>query len=174
MDLKEEGNVLYILGETGKELGGSEYYAHLGFVGKNVPNVSFQDALSRYRRYHEAVLKGLVRAGHDCSDGGLAVALAEMAFSGEVGLEVDLAAVPVVEDLREDEVLFSESASRLLVEVKPRDVPAFEDIMGDGPWAGIGRCTAGKSLDILSGERQIMSLDLTLMKRAWQRTLREL
>ena len=116
----------------------------------------------------------LVRAGHDCSDGGLAVALAEMAFSGEVGLEVDLAAVPVVEDLREDEVLFSESASRLLVEVKPRDVPAFEDIMGDGPWAGIGRCTAGKSLDILSGERQIMSLDLTLMKRAWQRTLREL
>ncbi|UCG39649.1 MAG: phosphoribosylformylglycinamidine synthase subunit PurS, partial [bacterium] len=77
MDLKEEGNLLYVLGVTGDELGGSEYYAHLGFTGSREPRVSFPEALERYLRYHSALREGLVRSCHDCSDGGLAVALAE-------------------------------------------------------------------------------------------------
>ena len=174
MDLKEEGNLLYILGDTRDELGASEYYAHLGHVGRNVPEVPFRKAITRYRRYHEAVLKGLVRACHDCSDGGLAVALAEMAFSGEMGLEVDLTEVPVIGELREDAVLFSESASRLLVEVTPAHAPAFEDLMGDDSWAMIGRCTGTTRLVITDGEKEIISLGLSPMKEAWQGTLREL
>lgn len=174
MDLKEEGNLIYILGDTRNELGASEYYHHLGIVGGNVPEVSFHKAIARYRRYHEALREGLVRGCHDCSDGGMAVALAEMAFSGEMGLEIDLDAVPVSGDLREDTVLFSESASRLLVEVRPDNASAFEDLMGSNSWARIGRCTGGENLDVVSGGKKIISLNLGLLKAAWQGTLREL
>ena len=174
MDLKGEGNFLYLLGETRDELGGSEYYAHLGHVGRNIPQVFFSEALSRYRNYHRAVLLGLVRSCHDCSDGGLGVALAEMAFSGGIGAEMDLASVPVSVGLNDEAVLFSESASRILVEVEPGKTSAFEDLMGDDTWARIGRCTEDKRLVIIREGEEILSLPLDRMKVVWQRTLREL
>ncbi len=174
MDLKGEGNYLYVLGETGDELGGSEYYAHLGHVGRNVPQVSFPEALGRYGSYHRAVQEELVRSCHDCSDGGMAVALAEMAFSGGIGVEMDLADVPVRGSFGDATVLFAESASRLIVEVEPGHAPAFENLMGDGAWARIGRCTADKRLVIKRGKKRVLSLPLGQMKEAWQGTLREL
>jgi len=174
MDLKEAGNYLYVLGDTADELGASEYYAHLGYIGTKVPEVCFEEAMSRYGHYHEAVCRGLVRSCHDCSDGGLAVALAEMAFSGETGAEIDLGEVPVVGELTVNSILFSESASRLVVEVRPDDAAAFESLLGEGSWARIGRCTDGKYLKIHSGNKQVISLELDRMKEAWQETLKEL
>ncbi|UCF88335.1 MAG: phosphoribosylformylglycinamidine synthase subunit PurS [bacterium] len=174
MDLKSPGNHLYMLGETARELGGSEYYALLGYVGAQVPAVDFDRARERYERYHKALLKGLIRSCHDCSDGGMAVALAEMAFAGEVGLVVDLNAVPATGDLRDDELLFSETASRLLVEVAPSDAPQFEEAMGETAWARIGTCTEEKQLVVKKGDGKVLSLSLEEMKEAWQRTLRGL
>jgi len=174
MDLKEAGNYLYILGETRDELGGSEYYAHLGYVGRQVPEVDFLKARERYEKYHEALRQGLVRSCHDCSDGGMAVALAEMAFAGEIGLAVDLDEVPTAQDEREDVLLFSETASRLLVEVTPSDSSKFEAAMGATGWARIGECTEDKHLVINNGERGVLALSLDEMKEAWQGTLKGL
>ncbi len=174
MDLKKAGNYLYMLGETADELGGSEYYAHLGYVGCKVPLVDFSKARERYDRYHQALGQGLVRSCHDCSDGGMAVALAEMAFAGEVGLTVDLEQIPVLSAQGEDVLLFSETASRLLVEVTPSDSSKFEEIMGRTAWARIGQCTDEGRLVIRKGEEKVLSLSLGEMKEAWQETLSKL
>jgi len=84
MDAKRPGDIVYLLGRTAFELGGSEYYAAKGCVGNRVPLVDAEKALQRYRAYSEAVDKGLVASCHDLSDGGLAVALAETAFCRRV------------------------------------------------------------------------------------------
>ncbi len=174
MDLKEEGNHVYILGVTADELGGSEYYAHLGHLGANVPKVSFPTARERYFRLNEAIKKGLVRSCHDCSDGGLGVALAEMAFAGGVGLRIDLDRLPVSGRLSDDRALFSESASRLLVEVKPDRVRDFEREMGSTQLSRIGICTGEDKLEVTSAGRVILSLSLDEMGEAWRSPLENL
>ena len=174
MDLKQEGNHLYILGLTADELGGSEYYAHLGHLGANVPRVSLRSARERYHRINKAIRKGLVRSCHDCSDGGLGVALAEMAFAGRVGLNIDLDRLPVSGELSADRALFSESASRLLVEVESDIALDFERVMGSSDLAMIGICTGEDKLEITSGGSVILSLSLGQMAEAWQSPLEDL
>jgi phosphoribosylformylglycinamidine synthase len=174
MDLKGPGNMVYILGDTADEMGGSEYFAHLGYVGNKVPVVAFADAAKRYRAVHSAIDHGLLRSCHDCSDGGLAVALAEMAFSGETGLDIDLGAVPVRGDLATEALLFSETASRLVVEVTPENVPDFESAMAGTTFAKIGTTADHGMLTMeLAGEK-VVSMELDTLKGAWQEPLKEL
>ena len=155
-------------------MGASEYFAHLGYVGNKVPRVSFGEAAERYKGVHSAIEQGLIKSCHDCSDGGLAVALAEMAFSGETGLGIDLGEVPVRGELTPETILFSETASRLLVEVAPDDAPAFETIMVGTIFARIGTTTARDMLTIGLEGQEIISMDLGTLKEAWQETLKEL
>ena len=89
---RRPGDIVYLLGETGNELGGSEYLAASGFIGNKVPLVDAEKAYRRYRAYHEAVMAGTVASCHDLSDGGLAVAAAESAFAG--GLRDDSRSLP--------------------------------------------------------------------------------
>ncbi len=129
MELKESGNSLYLLGETKPELGGSEYFRLNGALGSSVPILEPVRTSKSYDKLTEAIDKGLVRACHDLSEGGLAVAAAEMAFTGDLGLEIDLQKVKTSSKMRHDYVLFSESNGRLLVEVKPDNNDLFEEIM---------------------------------------------
>ena len=174
MDLKKKGNHLYLLGETLDECGGSEYYAHLGHLGANVPRVRFEEARSRYAHLHGAMMSGLVRSCHDCSDGGLGVALAEMALAGRTGLEVDLDLSVGGRLLSVDKALFSETASRLVVEVKPEVAPEFEAAMGDTVWARIGECTGGRRLLISARGEVVVNLDIERIGDAWRSPLGEL
>ena len=174
MDLKSPGSLIYVLGFTADELGGSEYYGHLGYLGARVPKVDFAAARERYRRYAAALRRQLVRSCHDCSDGGLGVAMAEMAFAGGVGVEVDLDLLPGAGDLRADAALFSETASRLVVEVDPDRAEAFEEAMGTTTWARIGRCVDGRKMVVKAAGRTLISLDLDTMRAAWKRPLGEL
>jgi len=178
MDAKRPGDIVYLLGKTSFELGGSEYYAAQGFVGNRVPRVDAEKSLKRYRAYHEAVLQGLVASCHDLSDGGLAVALAETAFAGGLGLSVDLgrvlfAGVPC--DRRDEVLLFSESASRLLVTVRPENRDRFEEVMTGNCFSSIGTVTEEMSLTVtgLNGSVVIQGA-LADLKEAWQTPLREL
>ncbi|NOY86287.1 MAG: phosphoribosylformylglycinamidine synthase [Deltaproteobacteria bacterium] len=171
MDLKEEGNHLYLLGETLDECGGSEYYAHLGYLGANVPRVRFDDAWSRYVHFHRALMSGLVRSCHDCSDGGLGAALAEMALAGRVGLRVDLDLLTDGGGLPVDKALFSESASRLLVEVHPDRAHEFEMAMENTACAKIGECTGDRRLLIRDHGKVVVSLGIEEIGDAWQSPL---
>ncbi|MDD5703707.1 MAG: phosphoribosylformylglycinamidine synthase subunit PurL, partial [Dehalococcoidales bacterium] len=139
MDLKRIGDALYILGMTGNELGGSEYFAAHGAIGNNVPIVDPYQSRHIMGALSMAIEKGLVTACHDCSEGGLGVAIAEMAFSGGLGAAVYLKNVPRTRLLyRDDFILFSESNSRFLVEVDPAHEAEFIKLMKEVPMAAIG------------------------------------
>jgi phosphoribosylformylglycinamidine synthase len=175
MDVKQPGDLLYLLGLTRDELGGSEYYAMFGEIGNSVPRVDAPTAIKRYRTINRAQLLGLVASCHDLSEGGLGVALAEIAFAGGLGLKVDLRNVDIEGPLRVDHLLFSESASRLLVTVSPRNRSSFEALFESQSCCCIGSVIADKQLDVigLNGET-LMSSQLADLKEAWQRPLREL
>jgi phosphoribosylformylglycinamidine synthase len=178
MDVKQPGDVVYLLGATADELGGSEYLALKCAIGAGVPKVDAKDAYSRYLAYHKAVNAGLVASCHDLSDGGLAVAAAESAFAGGFGMELDLLKVAWKDNEAKKSdaaLLFSESASRLLVTVHKEKCAEFEAIMKGQTFAVVGTVTEGQTLVIsgLNGNCVIRS-GLADLKESWQSTLREL
>jgi len=172
MDFKEAGNLLYIIGETFNELGGSEYYKLKGYLGASVPKVKGAKAKRTFKAVTKAIDEGLVKSCHDLSEGGLAVAAAEMAFAGGFGLEVDLRKVPGKELVRSDFVLFSESNSRFLIEVAEADREDFEDWMRGKGCALIGKVTLEQKMIVhgLNGEKVVDAAVETLRHR-WKKTL---
>ncbi|GFO69826.1 phosphoribosylformylglycinamidine synthase subunit PurL [Geomonas limicola] len=178
MDVKRPGDLVYLVGVTKNELGGSEYLAQQGYVGNSVPKVDAQAALASYRAYHKALNDGLVASCHDLSDGGLAVAAAESAFAGGYGIELDLALVAFAGAAGEKSdavLLFSESASRLLVTVRPEKANAFEAALAGSVCAKIGAVRGDQTFTVtgLSGA-EIVKAELADLKEAWQAPLREL
>jgi len=121
-----------------------------------------------------AIEAGLVRACHDCSEGGIGVAIAEMAFAGELGAKIDLKDIPKTADVSQSAVaLFSESNSRFIVEVVAAKQAVFAEKLMDLPFARIGSVSAEPRLIIrgLDGQ-QIVDAELHLLKESWQKTLR--
>ena len=142
LDFKSPGNPVYIVGKTFRELGGSQYYRLNGVLGRSVPHVRFPQAKDIVDIIVDAIDRRLVVACHDISEGGLAVAAAEMAFSGGVGLRLDLKECPREKNVnRDDFLLFSESNSRFLVEVPEKNAEEFESVAKNVPYATIGRVT---------------------------------
>ncbi len=174
MDFKQAGDLVYIVGTTRNELGGSEYFRSHGFIGNSVPKVNPHVAKRLMDRLSAATEKGLVRACHDCSDGGIGVAIAEMAFAGGLGATIDLKKVPLGEPIdRDDFILFSESNSRFLVEVAPESKEEFEEIMDGVGVSNIGQVADGEVLEIygLDGSR-IVNRSISELKEAWQKPIR--
>jgi len=174
MDFKKAGDLIYIVGTTYSELGGSEYFRTCGFIGNRVPEVNPKRAKELMERLSAATEKRLVRACHDCSEGGIGVAIAEMAFAGGLGATVHLKPVPLGEPIdRDDFILFSESNSRFLVEVAPEDKEEFEETMMGISFAAIGQVTGAEMLEVygLDGTR-VVAAPLGELKEAWQRPLR--
>lgn len=174
MDGKEPGDLVYGVGTTSNEMGGSCYYHIRGYVGNSVPKVDpsrgkkLMDGLSR------ATGQGLVRACHDCSEGGIGVAAAEMAFAGDLGMELHLRNVPVSGKIdRNDTILFSESNSRFVVEVAPEHRKRFEEVMAGSDFGLIGEMTDDKEFSVygLNG-KLVVSANINDLKEAWQRPLR--
>jgi phosphoribosylformylglycinamidine synthase II len=167
--LKAPGNWLYVLGMTADELGGSTYHRRHRIVGADVPQPPTR-SLELFQALHRAMAHGLVQACHDCSEGGLAVAAAEMALAGGLGLDLNLADVPRIPGLDRDDVLaFSESLGRLVVEVAPDDVPKFEaDLLGL-PMARVGHVRNDDQVQItgLDG-RLVIKIDLGAVEQAWR------
>jgi phosphoribosylformylglycinamidine synthase len=174
MDAKKAGDRLYIVGMTYNEMGGSHYYAVRGAMGNRVPQVNPKRGKKLMDALSGAMDKGLVKACHDLSEGGIGVVAAEMGFAGGVGITLDLKKVPLGENInRNDTILFSESNTRFLVEVAPEDAKRFEEAMGDNICAVIGEFTEDDKLEIhgIKGEK-IVSTPLAELKEAWQQPLR--
>jgi phosphoribosylformylglycinamidine synthase len=172
MDAKAAGDSIYVVGRTLKELGGSEYYRLKGSLGNSVPKTSVKSARQIFASITEAIDLGLVRACHDLSEGGLAVAIAEMAFSGGYGAEFDLGRVPRKAVNRDDFVLFSESNSRFLLEVPDKARSQFDSLMGEKPFARIGCFTERPRLRVfgLNG-RVIIDVSISDLRASWKREL---
>ena len=172
MDVKKASNLIFIVGETKNELGGSHYYKIKGHIGANVPKLELETAPEIAKRISAAITQGLVVSCHDCSEGGLAVALAEMAFAGGLGIEADLRGLPRSKDCcRVDSQLFSESNSRYIVEVEPENYDAFAKLMLNLPFGQIGKVTKEKMLVIKAENgKKVIEANIEELKRVWQKT----
>ncbi len=172
-DLKRAGDDVLLVGETFDECGGSRWYRLLSLLGTNVPVVR-ETARATLDAVSSAISRGLVRACHDLSEGGLAVAAAEMAFAGGLGMALDLAKAPGPVR-RSDRLLFSESTSRFLVEVAPSKSAAFvRRLKAAGAVAArVGRVTTQARLVIraVDGTGDVVSADVTDLRRAWRDAL---
>jgi len=173
MDLKQAGDAIYIVGDTLNEMGGSAYLALRGLIGNSVPRVDPKRGRELMDRLSQATGKGLVRACHDLSEGGIGVAAAEMAFAGGLGASIDLKSVPLGETMdRDDFILFSESNSRFLAEVAPESRTDFENVMGDGA-AVVGEVIDSPTLEIQGvNGKTVVKAPINELKEAWQRPLR--
>ncbi len=170
MDLKEPGNLLYLVGATRDEMGGSHYHLVAGGAGGAVPRPDLTLAPRIFRGLHETIRQGLVRACHDLSEGGLAVAVAEMAFAGGVGADLTATGAPGLPDVV---ALFSESTTRFVVEVKPDRAAAFESALAGLPVARLGQTVKEQRLRIPGANGEwVVWAPLDQLKEAWQKPLR--
>ncbi len=170
MDCKFAGDLVYVLGETRNELGASEYYEHLGYVGLRVPELRPEPSMKLYQALCRAVQEELVVSCRGIYRGGLGVHLALVAMGGMLGMSIDLAKVPRVEADKDDVILYSETPGRFIVTVDPKHRLSFEDLFHDLPHACVGTVSRGPDLEIkgLDG-KPIIHLPVPELKAAWKR-----
>ncbi len=153
MDFKRDGNLIYAIGETRLEPNG-------------VPRPA-RNPLEIMRKVHAAIQSGLVRACHDCSEGGIAVAVAEMCIAGRIGASIELQDVPGAGETDVETILFSESLSRFMIEVELVHHVQFERLLEGIPFSRIGRAE-GRDLVILNAETELVRSNVDDLEGAWR------
>lgn len=172
MDFKSPGHAVYLVGATREEFGGSHFALVNQLSGGHVPRVDFEQAPRIFRALHRALSAGAVCSCHDLSEGGLAVALAEMAFAGELGVDIDLELLHSQCGLPPVALLFSESNTRFLCEVPADQTERFEQLLADVPRIRIGEVTAEDRVSVRMGDRALIDSPWSILKADWQTPLR--
>ncbi len=171
MDLKSPGNTLYLVGKTLAEFGGSHLLQHLKMSGGQVPTVDLVSALATFKAVHCAIQSGAVRSCHDLSEGGLAVALAEMAFAGQLGIDVDVASAVQQSGLSATELLFSESNSRFVIEVAAGREAEFEKSLSGVVVNRLGSVSQSTDCTVRNGSTTVVSRGWKELFDAWHSPL---
>ncbi|MGR3318860.1 MAG: AIR synthase-related protein, partial [Candidatus Anammoxibacter sp.] len=174
MDAKESGNLIYIVGETKAELGGSHYYLIHGYIGNSVPQVDANAGKKIMNCLSKASDYGLIRSCHDCSEGGFAVAAAEMCFAGGLGMDLNIANIPTDNETEPDgTILFSESNSRFIVEISPENRDKFENTLKHVPFGLVGNVQDNDRFIVKNKTHStIISENIYDLKECWQRPLK--
>jgi phosphoribosylformylglycinamidine synthase len=160
MDAKCDGDLVYVIGDTSDEMGGSEYYASLGYTGKTVPSLDAKKAKMRYGRLTDAIGRGLVASAYAVNYGGLGVALAKVAIAGNLGMDLVIPSA-----IRADFYLFSESLGRFIVTVAPEKRDLFEDVCGtDATLVGFA---GGKKFRI-AARQKLIDMPVDEMENAYR------
>ncbi len=161
-DFKRAGSIVYLLGQTQDERGGSHYNLinnlHSGKVPQPVPN-----ALATMKALYSAIQGDLVLACHDCCEGGLAVTLAEMCIGGRLGIEIDVTAVANGSAT----ALFAESLTRFVVEVTPENQVAFEAALNEQTLIKLGSVSATPHFKIQHGN-SMLDIAVARLEQAWR------
>ena len=170
LDFKRSGDLVYVLGETKKELGGSEYFRMLGAVGNEVPKVDADSANKFYDTVIAATKKGLPDALATPALGGLGVLFAKMAMAGRLGAEIDLDKIPATPGLTALEVLFSESNVRFVATVPPDKQSEFEKLFAGHKIACVGKVVASPVLKF-TGKGVNFNVELSDLLASYKTTL---
>lgn len=172
-NFKETGDAIYVLGKTYDECAKSEYFLEYEIKGGKVPKVNAQENLKLYNALSGAIGKGIVRSAHDCSDGGLGVALAECCIGGRIGARIDLEKVPRAAGLPDDKILFSESSGRFVVGVRKKDCAEFEAHIKGCAFGKIGETREGDAFEVKgTGEQGAIYTKVGVLLAAWQKTMK--
>ena len=145
MDFKGVGNSVVVVGATQESLVGSHYAEVYGCADKNLPRVDLELGPRIAGTMHSLIKRELVESVHDCSDGGLLVAIAEMCIAGGLGVALDLSPFT---DLSPQTLLFAESPSRFVIEVSPSNLRAVQSQFAEIPLAVVGKTRGERTLDI--------------------------
>jgi phosphoribosylformylglycinamidine synthase subunit PurSL len=176
MDLKEPGNLLFLIGMTRNEMGGSHFNLVNGLEGGEPPRLDLKLAPQVFRKLHEAIQKGLIRSCHDLSEGGLAVAIAEMCFAGGWGADIegDLVTAAGEGKLDLEVALYAESNTRFLIEVTSENEKELSSLLAGIPFQRIGAVSDDGQLRVASsGQKGLaISIPIAALKEAWQKPLR--
>jgi phosphoribosylformylglycinamidine synthase len=174
LDAKAPGDLVYVLGDTAAELGGSEYFYLLGHVGNAVPALDPAAALKLYGAVGRITAAKLARSLHTPALGGLGVALAKVAIGGRLGLDIDLDRVPLRKgkSLSVNELLWSESNSRFVMTVAPAHAAKVEKILAGTPFARVGTVAADPTLVLRSSQLPVpVALPVAHLADAYRRPL---
>jgi phosphoribosylformylglycinamidine synthase II len=172
LEWKSPGDLIYLVGETRPELGGSEFYELLGYVGLSVPEVRPREFLTYYRLVEQAGQEELLASNHGVYRGGLLVHLALASLAAGLGAELDLS--PVAPGTPDHAALYSESAGRFLVSVDPGHRKRFEELFKGQPCYLLGQVSPTPTLKVSREGRTLLSAPLEALKTAWQRRFGEL
>ncbi len=171
MDLKRVGNPIYLVGATRNELGGSHAALVLGLTGGHVPKVDTAMAMETYRKVHQAIQSKSIVACHDLSEGGLAVAVSEMAFAGELGVEIDVSVLRQSSFVDASVLLFSESNSRLLCEVPMDKIDAFEASLRGVPFQRLGQVVIDDRVHVQCEGKSLIDCSWSELRDCWRSPL---
>lgn len=171
LDVKNPGDLVYVIGSTKSELGGSEYYAMLGATGNNVPKVDAKKSTAIYNAVSGITGKGLASSLHTPAIGGLAAGFAKIAIAGRLGLEIDLAKIPADGELPAEEILFSESNSRFIMTVPAENRTKVEKLLRNIPYGIAGKVLKGETLNVSIGGRKLFSAGLAELIKSYKGTL---
>lgn len=179
LDLKQPGDLMYILGETKEELGASEYFAMEGekrnkkYIGNNVPKVDAKKNKKLYDLFFKAVQNNLIASSISIGRGGMAVALAKTAIGGKLGLQVDLKHIPGNVS-RDDHILYSESQGRILVSIDPKNKNKFEKNFKNIPYGLVGKVTKNQIFKVIGLEnKKIINLKVDELEKAYKSTFKD-
>ncbi|MCI0675606.1 MAG: phosphoribosylformylglycinamidine synthase subunit PurL [Phycisphaerales bacterium] len=167
MDAKAAGNLLMIVGATDDRMGGS-HYALFGAEAGDLPHVDLKSGPRVAAAVAQLITGNLVRSAHDCSEGGLLVAAAEMAFAGVLGLRLDLSRMPIQTNIELAARCFSETPSRYLIEVDPKNISEVEGVLKTVPHSVIGEFNRSSRLTNANGE---FDVPIERLRAAWMKTL---
>ena len=180
IDAKFPEDLIYVIGETKKELGGSEYFEFIGeetiskpYIGNSVPKVNAKEAKNSYEALNLAIDKGLIASSIPVNQGGLGVAIAKKCIAGKLGADINLQKLKVSSDLsRDDFVLFSESQSRIVVSINPNDKEKFEEIFKNIKTSQIGKITSGNLVIKGLNQEEIINIDLKTLEEEYKSRFR--
>jgi len=172
-DFKEKGDIIYLLGETHQELGASELSFMLsgetgGGIGNDVPQIDTTRNLSLYRALTSAMEAELVRSAHDCSDGGLATAIAECCFGCNGGTTINLDGIGDVDNWA---ALFGESLGRIVVTISPENTDKFDTIMANHCIVKLGQVDNKANLKFKRNGAEVLTAKLADLRDSWKETL---
>ena len=174
MGFKNPWDAVILLGKTHPEMGGSEYYHEIhGLTGEIPPRADGVREKAALQTVMEAVRAGYVTAVHDCSKGGLAVALALMSIKGRFGVEVNLANVPRVNVARMDELLFSETHARFLLTSTWEDAKKILGIASKRNVIArlIGKVVGGDDFRFMNNGKLIVECSVDRMEKVWEEAI---
>ena len=170
-----DDDCLVIIGDTKDELGGSEYFEYVHkFIGGKCPVVNFEDSKKNMFSVLKVINDSLVKSAHDCSKGGLAVAVSEMCMTNQIGCKVSLEKVPG-EKLSVDRILFSESHSRYLLALERKNLKKLESILkkNNVSFREIGKF-GGDRIQFTNSAKSIIDLRVDKAQKTWLNSLRDL
>jgi len=170
-----EGDCLVIVGDTKDEMGGSEYFEYIHkFIGGKCPSVNFVESKKNMKVVLEVIKNQLLKSVHDCSKGGLAVAISELCMTNQIGCSITLENVPG-EKLDVDRILFSESHSRYLLTLDKKNLKKLEVILKKNKvsFKLIGKFRGGK-IQFTKGTKSVIDLRVDMAQETWLNSLKDL